>query len=177
MLCSPTINFRCGTKSNNLPRHTSGPTLPSLTTHVIFPKTFLRPRVQLSSHTQSMRLSRDVHGLPHHHVTPEIFQISQLLALIPLVRVHSGFWHDPPCPRAGALLGLRPTRAQPTKASRLTQPKRLVCWVRTTPHYMLCSPTINFDVGLNLTISNQKNLKVTFTVKRCGIVFCSKGKT
>jgi len=42
--------------------------------------------------------------------------------------------------------------AQPTKVSGLTQPKRLALWVRTAPPYMLCSPTINFRCGLNLTL-------------------------
>ena len=41
----------------------------------------------------------------------------------------------------------RSTRAQPTKVSGLTQPKRLAWWVRTSPPYMLCSPTINFRCG------------------------------
>jgi len=36
MFCSHAIKFHCGTKSNNLPHHTSGPTLPSYTTRVIF---------------------------------------------------------------------------------------------------------------------------------------------
>ena len=53
---------------------------------------------------------------------------------------------------AGALSGLRSSRAQPTKASGLTQPKSVALWVRTAPPYILGSPTINFRWGLNLTI-------------------------
>ena len=49
-----------------------------------------------------------------------------------------------PYPRAGALPDLRSTEAQPTKATGLTQPKRLAWWVRTAPPYILGSPTINF---------------------------------
>jgi uncharacterized protein YndB with AHSA1/START domain len=39
------------------------------------------------------------------------------------------------------------------KNMRLTQPKRLVRWVRTAPTFMLWSPTINFRCGTNSTIS------------------------
>jgi hypothetical protein len=35
----------------------------------------------------------------------------------------------------------------------LTQPKRLACWVRTTPTFMLCTLIINFQCGSNPTIS------------------------
>jgi hypothetical protein len=87
MLCSPAINFWCGTKPNNLPRHTLGPTLLSQSS-VWSPEDVIRaPNPTLQSQP-SVWPSGDVHGLPRHHVTRRYFtKFCWPSALIPLVRV------------------------------------------------------------------------------------------
>jgi len=47
-------------------------------------------------------------------------------------------------PTSQRLTRPRYTKAQPTKATGLAQPKTLARWVRAEPPYMLYSPTVNF---------------------------------
>jgi hypothetical protein len=68
-------------------------------------------------------------------------------ALIPFVRVVQRNPAWPAIPTSRHLTRPRSTGAHNNKALGLNQLKRLVCWVRTAPTYMLCSPTINFRCG------------------------------
>jgi len=105
----------------------------------------------LSSHTQPVRPSGDVHRLSRHHVTPEIFLISRPSARIPLVRVCSGIRSSPLYPRVGVLPGHRSNRAQPTKSLRPNSTQRTSLMGEDCPTlYIGPLPSIS-DVGLYLT--------------------------
>jgi hypothetical protein len=82
----PTINFWCGIKPNNLPRHTLGPTLPSQAS-AWSPEDVIQALSLTLKSQPSVWPSGDVHRLPRHHVTqrcfPKLFRPS---ALIPLCK-------------------------------------------------------------------------------------------
>jgi hypothetical protein len=148
MLCSPIINFQCGSNPTISPRHTSSPTLPSHDNSCAQHGMLLQAQSAILSSQGFSWPYGDINGLPCQRVTQRLF--FQPSALIPLVGERSGI-RPKNLPLCQRLNRPRSNRVHNNKNLGLTQPKRLPWWVRIAHTFMLYSPTINFWCGNNPT--------------------------
>jgi hypothetical protein len=137
-LCSPTINFRCGTNATISLVTDRTQLFHHMTTHVHNLEGYYRRRVQFSRHKDFRDLTDTLTRLPRQRVTQRYFYIFFRSAreFIPMCR---------------CLNRSRSNGVHNNKNMGLTQPKRLAWWLRTATTFMLCSPTINFRCETNST--------------------------